>query len=76
MNPASTSQIDVRSVALKSFRDRVILPPFQRLFARLSLPNRQDSFQEAFSYQQPRLQQMYMIPFQLNIFADESITGF
>ncbi|KAF8813635.1 HbrB-domain-containing protein [Phlegmacium glaucopus] len=61
MNPSSTSQIDVRSVALKSFRDRVILPPFQRLFARLSLPNRQDSFQEAFSYQQPRLQQMLLV---------------
>ena len=69
MNPASTSQIDVRSLALKSFRDRVILPPFQRFFARLSLPNRQDSFQEAFSYQQPRLQQMYIIPFLLNLFT-------
>lgn len=61
MNSPSSSQIDVRSVALKSFRDRVILPPFQRLFARLSLPNRQDSFQEAFSYQQPRLQQMLLV---------------
>lgn len=55
---ASTYHIDVRSVALKSFRDRVILPPFQRLYARLSLSSRQDGLQEANSYQQPRLQQM------------------
>lgn len=54
----STYHIDVRSVALKSFRDRVILPPYQRLYARLSIANRQDNFQETSSYQQPRLQQM------------------
>ena len=53
-----TNHIDVRSVALRSFRDRVILPPYQRLYARLSLANRQDTFQETASYQQPRLQQM------------------
>ncbi|KAF9484479.1 HbrB-domain-containing protein [Pholiota conissans] len=61
INPTSTYHIDVRSVALKSFRDRVILPPFQRLYARLSLSSRQDGLQEANSYQQPRLQQMLLV---------------
>ncbi|PPQ64995.1 hypothetical protein CVT26_015704 [Gymnopilus dilepis] len=56
-----TNHIDVRSVALRSFRDRVILPPYQRLYARLSLANRQDTFQETASYQQPRLQQMLLV---------------
>ncbi|KDR75396.1 hypothetical protein GALMADRAFT_249446 [Galerina marginata CBS 339.88] len=60
-NTTSTYHIDVRSVALKSFRDRVILPPFQRLYTRLSLSNRQDNFQETNSYQQPRLQQMLLV---------------
>ena len=55
----STYHIDVRNVALRSFRDKVILPLFARLYARLSLPNRQDNYQDTSSYQQPRLQQMY-----------------
>lgn len=55
----STYHIDVRNVALRSFRDKVILPLFTRLYARLSLPNRQDNYQETSTYQQPRLQQMY-----------------
>jgi len=54
----STHHIDVRTVALRSFRDRVILPPFQRLYTRLSKHNRQDGFQDAHNYQQPRLKQM------------------
>ncbi|PPQ99733.1 hypothetical protein CVT24_009716 [Panaeolus cyanescens] len=58
ISQSSIHPIDVRSLALRSFRDKVILPPYQRLYARLSLPNRQDSFQETHSYQQPRLQQM------------------
>ncbi|KAF5385991.1 hypothetical protein D9615_002415 [Tricholomella constricta] len=58
---ASTSHIDVRSVALRAFRDRVILPLFQRLYMRLSMPNRQDSYQETSTYQQPRLQQMLLV---------------
>lgn len=61
MNPASTHHIDVRSVALKSFRDRVILPPSQRLYSRLSATNRQDSLQETNSHQMPRLQQMLLV---------------
>lgn len=55
----STYHIDVRNVALRSFRDKVILPLFPRLYTRLSLPNRQDNYQETSTYQQPRLQQMY-----------------
>lgn len=54
----SVYHIDVRTIALRAFRDRAILPLFQRLYARLSAPNRQDNFQEAAPYQQPRLQQM------------------
>lgn len=61
LNHISTSSIDVRTVALRSFRDRVILPLFQRLYARLSIPNRQDTFQETVTYQQPRLQQMLLV---------------
>lgn len=51
----SSSHIDVRSVALRSFRDRVILPIFERLYKRLS--NKQD-LQETSAHHQPRLQQM------------------
>lgn len=57
----STYHIDVRNVALRSFRDKVILPLFTRLYARLSLPNRQDNYQETSTYQQPRLQQMLLV---------------
>ncbi|KAG5646283.1 hypothetical protein DXG03_003879 [Asterophora parasitica] len=57
----STTHIDVRSVALRAFRDRVILPLFQRLYMRLSMPNRQDTYQEPSTYQQPRLQQMLLV---------------
>ncbi|TFK25492.1 HbrB-domain-containing protein [Coprinopsis marcescibilis] len=56
-----TPTIDVRTVALKSFRDRVVYPLYPRLHARLSLPNRQDVFQETGGYQQPRLQQMLLV---------------
>ncbi|KAF9047300.1 HbrB-like-domain-containing protein [Panaeolus papilionaceus] len=61
ISQSSIHPIDVRSLALRSFRDKVILPPYQRLYARLSMPNRQDSFQETHSYQQPRLQQMLLV---------------
>jgi hypothetical protein len=56
----STYHIDVRNVALRSFRDKIILPLSSRLRDRLSLPNRQDNYQETSAYQQPRLQQMYV----------------
>jgi len=58
----STSHIDVRSVALRSFRDKVILPLSSRLYMRLAMPNRQDNYQETSAYQLPRLQQMYVFP--------------
>ncbi|KAG6866606.1 hypothetical protein C0991_000716 [Blastosporella zonata] len=58
----SASHIDVRSVALRSFRDKVILPLSQRLYLRLSMPNKQDIYhQETAAYQQPRLQQMLLV---------------
>ncbi|KAG6862302.1 hypothetical protein C0995_016000 [Termitomyces sp. Mi166 len=58
----SASHIDVRCVALRSFRDKVILPLSQRMYQRLSIPNRQDTYhQETASYQQPRLQQMLLV---------------
>ncbi|KAG6891747.1 hypothetical protein C0992_006168 [Termitomyces sp. T32_za158] len=54
--------IDVRCVALCSFRDKVILPLSQRIYQRLATPNRQDSYhQETASHQQPRLQQMLLV---------------
>lgn len=52
----STAQIDVRTVALRSFRDKIILPIYTRLHARLS-SQKQESFSEGHTY--PRLQQMY-----------------
>ncbi len=57
----SPQHIDVRAVALRSFRDKVILPLAPRLKARLSMTNRQDNFQETPGYQQPRLQQMCVV---------------
>jgi hypothetical protein len=52
----SPYHIDVRTVALRSFRDKVILPLSPHLYTRLSM-NRQESLQDS-SYQVPRLQQM------------------
>ncbi|KAL6308180.1 HbrB-like-domain-containing protein [Sparassis latifolia] len=54
----STPQIDVRTVALQSFRDRIILPLFPRLYARLTLPKEEA---ENPVLQQPRLQQMLLV---------------
>jgi hypothetical protein len=55
-----TYPIDVRSAALRSFRDMIILPLFPRLQALLSAPNRQDFFSENTEFQEPRLQQMFV----------------
>ncbi|KAF8348114.1 HbrB-like-domain-containing protein [Amanita rubescens] len=57
----SPTHIDVRSIALRSFRDKVILPLFERLYARLALPNRQDNVLESAAHHQPRLQQMLLV---------------
>ncbi|ETW80467.1 hypothetical protein HETIRDRAFT_476087 [Heterobasidion irregulare TC 32-1] len=54
----STAQIDVRTVALRSFRDKIILPIYTRLHARLS-SQKQESFSEGHTY--PRLQQMLLV---------------
>ncbi|THH17875.1 hypothetical protein EW146_g3031 [Bondarzewia mesenterica] len=52
------SQIDVRTVALRSFRDKIILPIYTRLHTRLSMV-RHESFSEGHTY--PRLQQMLLV---------------
>ncbi|KAA1474339.1 HbrB-domain-containing protein [Dentipellis sp. KUC8613] len=54
----SANQIDVRTVALRSFRDKIILPIFPRLNARLAA-QKQDSLSESHIY--PRLQQMLLV---------------
>lgn len=61
LNGISTYRIDVRTVALLSFRDKIILPLSTRLRARLSMLNKEDSFSETTAYQQPRLQQMCVL---------------
>jgi hypothetical protein len=58
----SAYHIDARTVALRSFRDSVILPLFPRLSACLSHSNRQDQFPDGAESQQPRLQQMCVTP--------------
>ncbi|KDQ57725.1 hypothetical protein JAAARDRAFT_156667 [Jaapia argillacea MUCL 33604] len=64
----STPQIDVRTVALRSFRDRIILPVFARLNARLSGTGEKENDKsvglgvgESSGYEQPRLQQMLLV---------------
>ncbi|KAH0589313.1 hypothetical protein H2248_005074 [Termitomyces sp. 'cryptogamus'] len=58
----AASRIDVRCVALRAFRDKVILPLSPRMHQRLSMPNPQHNYhQETASYQQPRLQQMLLV---------------
>ncbi|THV06780.1 HbrB-domain-containing protein [Dendrothele bispora CBS 962.96] len=50
----SASQIDVRNIALRCFRDKIIVPLSSRLYTRLSSLGKQDDLQEA----PPRLEQM------------------
>jgi len=56
----STSQIDVRTVALQSFRDHIILPACPRMYARLRA-TREDAIPESPISHQPRLQQMLLV---------------
>ncbi|KAH9928056.1 HbrB-like-domain-containing protein [Amylocystis lapponica] len=56
---SSTSQIDVRTVALHAFRDGIILPASSRLHTRLTLP-REDTPESPVA-SQPRLQQMLLV---------------
>ncbi|KAJ6607765.1 HbrB-like-domain-containing protein [Mycena sp. CBHHK59/15] len=53
----ASKYIDVRTVALRSFRDKVILPLASRL--RACIVNRQENSQEVVA--QPRLQQMLLV---------------
>lgn len=56
---ASPAQIDVRTIAIRAFRDQIVLPIFSRLYGCLTMLPTQDSFCMVNStYQQPRLQQM------------------
>ncbi|OCH90237.1 HbrB-domain-containing protein [Obba rivulosa] len=56
----ATPQIDVRTLALHSFRDSIILPAFPRLYARLTMP-REEMIGESPIVQMPRLQQMLLV---------------
>ncbi|RPD54187.1 HbrB-domain-containing protein [Lentinus tigrinus ALCF2SS1-6] len=55
----SATQIDVRSLALVSFRDRIILPLFPRLHARLTMSK--DENMLGSEVNQARLQQMLLV---------------
>ncbi|RDX47128.1 HbrB-domain-containing protein, partial [Lentinus brumalis] len=59
--PTTTAagQIDVRALALVSFRDRIILPLFPRLHARLTMSK--DEHMLGTEAQQARLQQMLLV---------------
>ncbi|KAI0743175.1 HbrB-like-domain-containing protein [Daedaleopsis nitida] len=56
---AATAQIDVRALALVSFRDRVVLPLVPRLYARLTVSK--DENVVGPESQQARLQQMLLV---------------
>ncbi|KAI0769576.1 HbrB-like-domain-containing protein [Trametes elegans] len=56
---STTSQIDVRALALVSFRDRIILPLFSRLYARLTMSK--DESATGVQPHQSRLQQMLLV---------------
>ncbi|KAI0644373.1 HbrB-like-domain-containing protein [Trametes meyenii] len=56
---STTSPIDVRALALVSFRDRVVLPLFPRLYARLTMSK--DENPASTEPHQARLQQMLLV---------------
>ncbi|KZT68288.1 HbrB-domain-containing protein [Daedalea quercina L-15889] len=56
----SVPQIDVRTVALQSFRDAVILPVSHRMYTRLAM-SKDDIVLESPLSSQPRLQQMLLV---------------
>ncbi|KAF9222660.1 HbrB-domain-containing protein [Gyrodon lividus] len=58
---AFSRTIDVRSVALCAFRDRVVLPLHGRLHTLLSPPQSKDMLARLSQYRQPRLQQMLLV---------------
>lgn len=55
---AFSPTIDIRSVALCAFRDRVVVPLHNRLHALLSPAQCKETLMRLGSYRQPRLQQM------------------
>ncbi|KAH7915188.1 HbrB-like-domain-containing protein [Hygrophoropsis aurantiaca] len=60
LSPGSSS-IDVRNVALCSFRDRVVLPLYSRLKPLLTPPLGKVTLAKLTEYRQPRLQQMLLV---------------
>ncbi|KAG8902461.1 Dicer-like protein 1 [Tulasnella sp. 403] len=54
----SSSPIDVRTLTLRSFRDAIILPIFERLHSLVTFPTAKDTRRE---YSQPRFQQMLLV---------------
>ncbi|KAF9653345.1 HbrB-domain-containing protein [Thelephora ganbajun] len=56
----SSPQIDVRTVAIRAFRDQIIYPIFSRLSVCLTSSGAQDLALDN-NYQQPRLQQMLLV---------------
>jgi hypothetical protein len=58
----SAPKVDVRTVALKIFRDQIILQIYPRLHAKFtsSKQEQENMFPETASHQQPRLRQMYV----------------
>ncbi|KAI9572065.1 HbrB-like-domain-containing protein [Boletus coccyginus] len=58
---AFSPTIDVRSVALCAFRDRVVVPLHSRLHSLLSPTQCKETLVRLGSYRQPRLQQMLLV---------------
>ncbi|KAF5370575.1 hypothetical protein D9758_002099 [Tetrapyrgos nigripes] len=58
----SASQIDVRTIALRCFRDKIIVPLSNRLYARLSSIGKPDELQEI----PPRVEQMLLVLSSIN----------
>ncbi|KAF8515436.1 HbrB-like-domain-containing protein, partial [Gautieria morchelliformis] len=54
----STQSIDVRLLALRSFRDSIIFPIFSRLHTLLSSPPKEDDMERSY---RPKLQQMLLV---------------
>lgn len=57
----SSPTVDIRTLALRAFRDKVIHPLFSRLFNQLALMMRQEAYVDTADNQRPRLQQMYVV---------------
>lgn len=76
LSPSNESCLDVRHLALLSFRDAIILPRFEKLRDRLT-ESMKDGYDvgvgKSEDYQQPRLQQMsvlYVLQFVVRNWSD------